>query len=338
MQSLDRAMELQSESLDEEVQTGEQVLLRVFGKPFRDHKNELLDQGDPEQQPKYNLQLELACGVRMLSQRQEGVPNPLVIHTEPEGVSLMGINMSVDLDEFGLEGFVYEPEEQLLFQNLVTFNSGAKNKSHLLHLLIDEMAWWLLYYKAFFNNLMNANVFDLFVVVRLRDAWEAKPPINVVSAVNAPQAMNSLSRYLLMTGTPSYYTRFGFNRAELHGEEASVERARDAKTKQKSKLNQIYHCMRTDLAVPQVYNSQNDCHQLFQNLPLNNDYEKMFVVDVPVTFFGAHGLTESQFTLNEYFQKIILRGEYPNLQTMQPKITFESSEGRKRMRADLGAF
>jgi hypothetical protein len=311
----------------------------------------ILNEGHEGNQNKSSLRVVLASSNSLVSEVRPNGENPLVIKNLTSRfveMSLMGMTINVSLNYFKLDYFVYHKEQRETFQNIKVSTVEGQNPktAHLLHLMLDEMAVELLVFKYRLKAL--GFDFDLSVLIGLEDAWEAVPEKEIVSAVTPGEQMNSSSRYLLLTGTPSYYTQFGFNvETEAFGdpyEGVNLKEAKAANVEQFRSLRGQYGCMQT-LSRPIVYNQRDStlCHKKMLALNSKNGnraYEKIFVWGGTTVFIGAHGQSGRQYSLGQYMNEIIGKGKYPELQTIHPVITFVSTDqGRKRKREEhLGIF
>lgn len=330
----------------------------------------ILNEGHEGNQNKSSLRVVLASGNSLVSEVRPTGEDPLVIKNLTSRfveMSLMGMTINVSLNYFKLDYFVYHEEQRETFQNIKVSTAEGQNPktAHLLHLMLDEMAVELLVFKYRLvlaeETIGEGGYFDLSVVIGLEDAWESVPEKEIVSAVTPGEQMNSASRYLLLTGTPSYYTQFGFNAEnvedpedptklynnptlDLHKGVSPIEQ-RQANVDQIRSLKDKYECMQT-LSRPIVYNQSAPTSCEKKMLALNSHktgnraYEKVFVWEGFTVFIGAHGQSGRKYSLGQYVDQIIQKGKYPELQTIHPVITFVSTDqGRKRKREEhLGIF
>lgn len=251
-------------------------------------------------------------------------------------IQLMGVSLRINnFNLLKIDSFVDGDKNRKIFDSIRVENSNTtqQKKSHLLQLMIDEMAIELLKFKRKVNERIPANIkkFDESVTVRLQDDWKQGGGQSIVSSLTFPESMRSKTLYMLMTGFPSYYTKFGFNEF-VHfdsDKELNSLTAQDIQTTQINELRYNFECFSKYLNKPVIYDDKNDCHKLMDRINMKYGYkeklityDKHFSYNFPVWFLDAHGMNKHLYNIDQYITNILKKGNYPKLKTITPLITY----------------
>ena len=255
-------------------------------------------------------------------------------------IQLMGVSLRINnFNILKIDSFVDGDNNRKIFDNIRVENSNLpgnttqQKKSHLLQLMIDEMAIELLKFKKKVNERIPVNIkkFDESVTVRLQDDWKQGGGQSIVSSLTFPESMRSKTLYMLMTGFPSYYTKFGFNEF-VHFDstkELNSLTAQDIQTTQINELRYNFECFSKYLNKPVIYDNKNDCHKLMDRINMKYGYkeklityDKHFSYNFPVWFLDAHGMNKHLYNIDQYISNILKKGKYPKLKTITPLISY----------------
>jgi hypothetical protein len=285
-----------------------------------------------------NFSVTLASGTVLSSQlhlvKQQGVRKVLLDRPIKLGggyLQIMGMTLKITFDSIKLDSFGYSTRDAVYMRTTETDESDTK-RAHLLHLLIDEMAYELVKFKQQINKRFSDWVdatlgHPLYegVKVVLQDAWSPKPPKQIDLGLpwslvfDNIVTMNSYTRNILLTGIPSYYSQFAFIGNDVENlDEPSIDDVVRFQENRIQKLQEWYNeCMSQD----EFDRDQKKSCELFKSDVLGIMYEKHFVPGAPIVFIGGRAKPENiiTYSFDEYYENVIKKGRYPKLKTMPPE-------------------
>ena len=221
-------------------------------------------------------------------------------------------------------------------QNVEVFGN-VKKKAHALQLLLDEMAYHLLHLQGFLRPELADIGKPTPVIISLYDAWRPVPARDILPPWpynDYGRSMNSETRWEHLTGTPSYYTQFGFVPFQLSQtlDNTSAQNAVQMQADMQKKYFELCvqpHKVAKTYTDAEPYVKPDVC----DTLPFGGDYFKVFEWGKPFRMFGAFAQTEVVFKdPEEYHDQVIKKGAYPPLETMSLQLVRSTTSGRKRPR------
>ena len=231
-------------------------------------------------------------------------------------MQLLGMSLDVQDDQIYLDSFGYYQTDSMYMKDFEMVSGPKVKKAHALQLLIDEMALEMLRWRQSTNK-------SPTVSVVLTDAWEPKPGLEIHHpfpfAHTASKRMNSGTRFKYLTGTPSYYTHFGFLPVVPGVVSTTSALTMDAVEAAYARQNDFYWSCVEPRSSPQVRRKNDPIDQpsiCSENIGTGT-YFKRFQQNEAVHMFGA--FAQSQITFrnpDEYFAQVVKQGKYPPLETL----------------------
>jgi hypothetical protein len=266
--------------------------------------------------------------------------NPRVpLRIQYGNLSLFGMHVSLSEGHLlSLNSFGYGGDDSVYMQNVEVFGN-VKKKAHALQLLLDEIAYHLLHLQSTLRPELVDRGEPFPVIISLYDAWRPVPARDILPPWpyndTYGRIMDSDTRWKHLTGTPSYYTQFGF--VPLAGQSLANTSAQDAVQMQADMQKNYFELCVQPHKVAKTYTDAEPYENPYVCGTLPNDfgseYFKVFEWGKPVRMFGAFAQTEVVFKdPEEYHDQVIKKGAYPPLETMSLQLVRSTTSGRKRPR------